>query len=129
MDTNRWVFTPVWDSNVHKLDTLGLLQKSVEFKVVNRGDQVEAQRKSRSPITIPLTQDTKHFQLAKNMLNHNPLSSQRTITLLFLLGQRMIFGFLDLAGLRARRFSAFWGLIENIPGGIMLNTVSEKFHS
>lgn len=129
MDTNRWVFTPVWDSNVHKLDTLGLLQKSVEFKVVNRGDQVEAQRKSRSPITIPLTQDTKHFQLAKNMLNHNPLSSQRTITLLFLLGQRMKFGFLDLAGLRARRFSAFWGLIENIPGGIMLNTISEKFHS
>jgi hypothetical protein len=129
MDTNRWVFTPVWDSNVHKLDTLGLLQKSVEFKVVNRGDQVEAQRKSRSPITIPLTQDTKLFQLVKNMLNHNPLSSQRTITLLFLLGQRMIFGFLDLAGLRARRFSAFWGLIENIPGGIMLNTISEKFHS
>lgn len=84
MDTNRRFFTPGWDGNAHKLDTLDLLQTSVEFKVVNRGDQVEAQRKSRSPITIPLTQDTKHFQLVKNMLNHDPLSSQRTITLLFL---------------------------------------------
>ena len=65
MDTNRRFFTPGGDSNAPKLDTLDLLQKWVEFKVVNRGDQVEAQRKSRSPITIPLTQDTKHFQLAK----------------------------------------------------------------
>jgi hypothetical protein len=49
MDTNRRFFTPGWDSNAHMLDTLDLLQKSVEFNVVNRGGQVEAQRKSRSP--------------------------------------------------------------------------------
>jgi hypothetical protein len=63
MDTNRWFFTPGWDSNAHKLDTFDLLQKSVEFKVVSRGDQVEAQRKSRSLITILLTQDTiEHYR-------------------------------------------------------------------
>jgi 2-polyprenyl-3-methyl-5-hydroxy-6-metoxy-1,4-benzoquinol methylase len=32
MDTNRRFFTPGWDSNAHKLDTLDLLQKSVEFQ-------------------------------------------------------------------------------------------------
>ena len=29
------------------------------------------------------------------MLNHDPLASQRTISLLFLFGQRMVFGFLE----------------------------------
>ena len=101
------------------------MQKSVKLKVVNGSDQIETDSKSRSTIAIPLTQDPKYFQLAKNMLNHDSLASQRLVFLLFLLGQRMIFGFLDLAGLRARRFSAFWGLIENIPGSIMLNTISE----
>ena len=71
------------------------MQKSVEVKVVNRSNQVETQGKSLSTIAIPLTQDTKHFQLAKNMLNHNPLSSQRPVALLLLLRQGMIFGFLE----------------------------------
>jgi chemotaxis methyl-accepting protein methylase len=74
---------------------LDLLQKSVEFKVVECSDQIETQGKSGSAIAIPLTQNTKHFQFAKNMLNHNPLASQRTVFLLFLFGQRMIFGFLE----------------------------------
>jgi hypothetical protein len=67
----------------------------VEFEVVNRSDQVEAQRKSRSAIAIPLTQDAKDLQLSENMLNHDPLASQRTISLFLLFGQRMIFGFLE----------------------------------
>ena len=67
----------------------------MEFKVVKRSDQVETDSKSRSTIAIPFTQDAKHFQLSKNMLNHNPLASQRTIFLLFLFGQGMIFGFLE----------------------------------
>jgi hypothetical protein len=75
--------------------SIDLLQKSVEFKVVNGSDQVEAQRKPCSAIAIPLTQDTKHLQFAKNMLNDDPLTSQRPIFLLLLLGQRMIFGFLE----------------------------------
>ena len=43
--------------------TIDLLQKSglVEFKVVNRRDQVEAQGKSFSAITISLTQDPKYL--------------------------------------------------------------------
>ena len=63
--------------------------------VVNCSNQVEAQRKSGSTIAIPLTQDAENFQLLKNMLNHDPLTSQRTISLLLLFGQRMIFGFLE----------------------------------
>ena len=84
------------ENQIHKHNSiLDLLQKSVEFKVVNRSDQIETDSKSRSTIAIPLTQDTKDLQLAKNMLNHDPLSSQRTISLLLLFRQRMIFGFLD----------------------------------
>ena len=71
------------------------LQKSVEFTVVNCSDQVEAQRKSCSAIAIPFMQDAKDSQLAKNMLNHDPLSSQPMISLLLLFGQRMILGFLE----------------------------------
>ena len=67
----------------------------MEFTVVKSSDQVEAQRKSRSTIAIPFTQDAKGLQLSKNMFNQNSLSSQRTIFLLFLFGQRMIFGFLE----------------------------------
>jgi hypothetical protein len=80
---------------------IDLLQKSVEFKVVNRSDQIETQGKSRSAITIALAQDPKHLQLAKNMLNQNSLSSQGTISRLLLFGQRLIFGFL------ARRLAVF----------------------
>jgi hypothetical protein len=46
------------------------------FKVVNSSDQIEAQGKPFSAITIPLTQDPKDLQLAKNILNQNLLSSQ-----------------------------------------------------
>jgi len=67
----------------------------VEFKVVNSSDQIETQGKSLSAIAIPLTQDTKHLQLAKNMLNQDPLASQGTISLLLLFCERMIFGFLE----------------------------------
>jgi hypothetical protein len=67
----------------------------VEFKVVNCSDQVETQSKSRSAIAIALTQETKDFQLAKIMVNHDPLASQRTIMLQLLFRQRMIFGFLE----------------------------------
>jgi hypothetical protein len=71
------------------------LQKSAEFEVVNCSDQIEAQGKSLSAITIPFTQDPKDLQLTKNMLNQNSFSSQGMISLLFLFGQRMIFGFLE----------------------------------
>ena len=77
--------------------SLGLLQKSVgiDFKVVNRSNQVEAQSKSLSAITISLTQDTKHFQFTKNMFNQNPLASQGTIALLLSFRERVIFGSLE----------------------------------
>jgi hypothetical protein len=76
---------------------IDLVQKSVpgQFTVAKRSGQVEAQRKSRSAIAIPLTKDAKGLQLSKNMPNHDPLGSQRTIFLLFLFCQRIIFGFLD----------------------------------
>jgi len=74
---------------------LDLLQKSFEFEVVNGSDQIETDSKSGSAIAIPLTQDPKYFQLAKNMLNHDSLASQRLVFLLFLLGQRMIFRLLE----------------------------------
>ena len=67
----------------------------VEFEVVDRSNQVEAQGKSLSAIAISLAQNTKHFQLAKNMFNQNSLTSQSAISLLFFLCQSMIFGFLE----------------------------------
>ena len=42
---------------------IDLLQKSflIEFKVVNRSDQIEAQGKSLSSIAIPFTQNPKYL--------------------------------------------------------------------
>jgi hypothetical protein len=73
------------------------LQKSVrtKFKVLDRSNQVETQGKSLSTIELLLAQDAKHFQLTKNMFNHNPFSSQGTIAPLFSFRQSMIFGFLE----------------------------------
>ena len=54
--------------------------------------------KSLSAITMPLTEDLKHFQLAKNVLNHvnhDPFASQWPIFLLPLLSQRTVFRFLE----------------------------------
>ncbi len=58
----------------HSLD---LLQKSrtVEFEVVKGSDQIETESKSGSTIAIAFTQDAKDLQLAKNMLDHDPLVS------------------------------------------------------
>ena len=55
------LFKTYRDSNFYFLD---LLQKStwVEFVVMNGSDQIEAQGKPCSEITIPLAQDKKHFQ-------------------------------------------------------------------
>src|SRR5215211_448411 len=93
-----------------------LLQKSVEFKVVNSRDQVETQGKSLSAIAILLTQDPKHFQLAKNMLNQNSLSSQCPVFLLLLFGQRMIFGFLE------RRLAIFMKFCQTLVARICQNS-------
>ncbi len=56
---------------------LDLLQKSgiVEFTIVNSSDQIETDGKSGSTIAIAFTQDAKDLQLAKNMLDHDPLAS------------------------------------------------------
>jgi hypothetical protein len=67
----------------------------MEFMIVESHDQIETQGKFRIAIAIPLTEDPKHFQLTKVMLNHDPLASQRMVSLLLLLGQRMIFRFLE----------------------------------
>ena len=77
--------------------SIDLLQKSfeVEFKVVNSRDQIEAQGKPFSTITISLTQNTKHFQLTEYMFNHNPFPCQTPIALFFSFCQRMIFRFLE----------------------------------
>jgi hypothetical protein len=66
-----------------------------EFKVVNCSKQVEAQSKSLSAIAVSLTQDPKDLQVPKNMFNQSSFPSQRTISLLLLFRQRMIFGFLE----------------------------------
>lgn len=73
------------------------MQKSIgcEFKVVNGGDQVEAQSKSLTTITILFAQNTKHFQLAEYMFNHNPFSCQTPIALFLSLRQSMVFGFFE----------------------------------
>jgi hypothetical protein len=75
--------------------TVDLLQKSVEFKVVNRSNQIETQGKSHSAIAIPLTQDPKDLQFAKNMLNQNSFPTQCTISQFLLFRQRTIVGFLE----------------------------------
>ena len=62
---------------------------------MNSSDQVEAQSKSLSAITIPLTQDTKDFQFTKNMLNHDSLPGQGMISLFLSFRQSMVFGFLE----------------------------------
>src|SRR5215211_1061595 len=62
---------------------------------MNRSNQVETQGKSLSAIPIPLTQDAKHFQLPKNMFNHNPFPSQGTISLFLSFRQSVKFRFLE----------------------------------
>lgn len=67
----------------------------MEFEVVNSRNQVETHSESLSTITIPFTQDTKYFQLTKNMFNQDPFSSQDTIFLLLSLRQSVMLGFLE----------------------------------
>ena len=62
---------------------------------MNRRDQIEAQGKPLSAIAVPFTQNTKHFQFAKNMFNQNSFTSQRFVSLFLPLGQWMILGFLE----------------------------------
>ena len=88
----------------------------MEFKVVDCSDQIEAQGKSLPAITISLAQDPKDLQLTKNMLNQNSFSSQGTISLLFLFGQRMIFGFL------ARRLAIFMKVCQSLVASIRQNS-------
>lgn len=104
----------------HLMDRIiiDLLQKSDlgKFKVVNCGDQVEAQGKSLSAITISFTQDPKDLQLTKNMLNQNSLSRQGPISLLLLFSQRMIFGFLE------RRLAIFMKFCQTLVARIRQNS-------
>ena len=103
---------------------LDLLQKSllVEFKVVNCGDQIEAQIKSFSAVPIPFTQDAKHFQLAKYMFNQNPSASQCPISLLLSFRQSVIFGFLE------RRLTVFVKVCQALITRIRQNAkVFRKF--
>lgn len=76
---------------------LDLLQKSgkSKFKVINSGDKVETQRKSLSSISISFTQNTKNFQLTKNMFNQNSLTSQSAVALFLSLSQRMKLRFFE----------------------------------
>ena len=83
---------------------------------MNSGDQVETQRKPLPRIAIPLTQDPKHLQFAKNMFNQNPFTSQAAVLLLFFLCQRMIFGFLE------RCLAVFMELCQPLVTSICQNT-------
>jgi hypothetical protein len=88
----------------------------VELKVVDCRDQIEAQGKSLSAITISFTQDPKDLQLTENMLNQNSFSSEGTISLLFLFGQRMTFGFLE------RRLTIFMKFCQALVASIRQNS-------
>ncbi len=74
---------------------IDLLQKSwFEFEVVDGSDQIEAQPKAFSPITVTLTQDPKDFQLADDILDQNAFPGQLAVGNLLLCAQRMKFTFL-----------------------------------
>jgi hypothetical protein len=60
---------------------------AIEFQIVDRGNQIEAQTKPFPSIPIALTQNAKDFQLANNVLDQNPFSGQGTILSSLLLTQ------------------------------------------
>jgi hypothetical protein len=75
------------------------LQKSnsqVKFKVVETCNQIEAESKTLSAITITLCQNPKDFESSIHMFNHDPSLGQLTIALPVCLGQvfasRFLFG-------------------------------------
>jgi len=65
---------------------------------------------------MPFAQNTKHFQLTKNMFNQNPFSSQHTISLLLSLRESMIFGFLE------RGLAVFVKFCQTLVASICQNT-------
>ena len=56
--------------------------------IIQSSDQRRAQHKPASPVSIPLAQNSKDFQLADNVFNHHALTRQGAISLLLRLGQR-----------------------------------------
>ena len=65
-------FTPAKD--VELPPSLYLLQKSYEFKIVERSDQVETQSKAFTSVAISLAQNTKNLYPTNNMLNKDTLT-------------------------------------------------------
>ena len=66
-----------------------------ECIVIQTGNQIDAQHKTTTAISIPLRQDAKDFQMPDDMFNHHALSRQSFIKLFLLIGQFAAFRFLE----------------------------------
>ena len=62
--------------------------------VVERGDQVEAQAKTRAAVAVTLGQDAKGLQAADDVFDDEPLPRELTISRLLLLRERMMLALL-----------------------------------
>ena len=62
------------------------------MEVANRGEEIEAQPKTLTPITIREGKDFKHFQATHHMFASNAIPRNHAVIRLVLLRQRMPFG-------------------------------------
>ncbi len=63
--------------------------------IIQSGYQIDAQHKSSSPISIPLRQYPKDFQMPDDVFDHHPLRCQCPVKLFLLVGQLPAFRFLE----------------------------------
>ena len=63
--------------------------------VIQTGNQIDAQHKSATAISIPLRQYPKDFQVPDDMFNHHALGCQLLVELFRLLGQFAALRFLE----------------------------------
>lgn len=85
--------------------------------IIQTGNQIDAQHKSATAISIPLRQYPKDFQVPDDMFNHHALSSQLLVELFLLLGQLAAFRFLE------RRSRLFVQLKYSL-----ITTIGKAFH-
>jgi hypothetical protein len=74
--------------------TIDLLQKSCVLNIVNGSNEIEAQSKAFSAISITFTQDAKNLQFTNDMLDINALARNSSIFFFLLRRQRVVLGFL-----------------------------------
>src|SRR5215204_537048 len=101
-----------WRPPSNVIDLLQKLSVVAEFKVVQRGDQVEAQREALPAVAITLRHDAEDFQAADDMLDHDPAARQLPVAQLLLVRE---FGFTRLL---VRRLALFMQLRQSLVAAV-----------